>query len=151
LETLVIEYPILIEASKNITNNHVLHLDLLHFALDALFQKENYKEIIESGGVRFYIVRIMVNQWRSNTSPFYKQFIGQRTCEIDFDIKDESEDLDVSRYEEALKGFKWYDRELFKIFLEENHNITSLSKSTGIPRTSIAFAINKVRKKLKRK
>ncbi len=148
---IVQEYPILIEASKKITNNHELHLDLLHYALEELYSKKNYEEIINSGGVRFYVVRIMLTQWRSNTGPFYKMFFNQKSNEITDDIIDYKEyDQQELEYIKALEDLAWYDKELFKIFSDKQHTISSLSRETGIPRSSVDITIKKVRKILRK-
>lgn len=148
---IVQEYPILIEASKKITNNHELHMDLLHYALEELYSKKNYEEIINSGGVRFYVVRIMLTQWRSNTGPFYKMFFNQKSNEISEDIIDYKEyDQHELEYIKALEDLAWYDKELFKIFSDKQHTISSLSRETGIPRSSVDITIKKVRKILRK-
>lgn len=148
---IVQEYPILIEASKKITNNHELHMDLLHYALEELYSKKNYDEIINSGGVRFYVVRIMLTQWRSNTGPFYKMFFNQKSNEISEDIIDYKEyDQNELEYIKALEDLAWYDKELFKIFSDKQHTISSLSRETGIPRSSVDITIKKVRKILRK-
>ena len=148
---IVQEYPILIEASKKITNNHELHMDLLHYALEELYSKKNYEEIINSGGVRFYVVRIMLTQWRSNTGPFYKMFFNQKSNEISEDIIDYKEyDQHDLEYIKALEDLAWYDKELFKIFSDKQHTISSLSRETGIPRSSVDITIKKVRKILRK-
>jgi len=151
LTDIVQEYPILIEASKKITNNHELHMDLLHYALEQLYSKKNYEEIINSGGVRFYVVRIMLTQWRSNTGPFYKMFFNQKSNEISEDIIDYKEyDQQELEYIKALEDLAWYDKELFKIFSDKQHTISSLSRETGIPRSSVDITIKKVRKILRK-
>jgi hypothetical protein len=151
LTDIVQEYPILIEASKKITNNHELHLDLLHYALEELYSKKNYEEIINSGGVRFYVVRIMLTQWRSNTGPFYKMFFNQKSNEITDDIIEYKEyDQQELEYIKALEDLAWYDKELFKIFSDKQHTISSLSRETGIPRSSVDITIKKVRKILRK-
>jgi hypothetical protein len=151
LTDIVQEYPILIEASKKITNNHELHMDLLHYALEELYSKKNYEEIINSGGVRFYVVRIMLTQWRSNTGPFYKMFFNQKSNEISEDIIDYKEyDKNELEYIKALEDLAWYDKELFKIFSYKQHTISSLSRETGIPRSSVDITIKKVRKILRK-
>jgi hypothetical protein len=151
LTDIVQEYPILIEASKKITNNHELHMDLLHYALEELYSKKNYEEIINSGGVRFYVVRIMLTQWRSNTGPFYKMFFNQKSNEITDDIIEYKEyDQQELEYIKALEDLAWYDKELFKIFSDKQHTISSLSRETGIPRSSVDITIKKVRKILRK-
>jgi hypothetical protein len=126
-------------------------LDLLHYALEELYSKKNYEEIINSGGVRFYIVRIMLTQWRSNTGPFYKMFFNQKSNEIvgDFIYEDDYEFSEID-YINALDDLQWYDKELFKIFSDKQHTISSLSRETGIPRSSVDITIKKVRKILRK-
>ena len=151
MNDIVLEYPILIEASKKITGNHELHLDLLHYAIEELYSKPNYNEIINSGGLRFYVVRIMLTQWRSNTGPFYKMFFNQKSNEIvgDFIYEDDYEFSEID-YINALDDLQWYDKELFKIFSDKQHTISSLSRETGIPRSSVDITIKKVRKILRK-
>jgi hypothetical protein len=126
-------------------------MDLLHYALEELYSKKNYEEIINSGGVRFYVVRIMLTQWRSNTGPFYKMFFNQKSNEIvgDFIYEDDYEFTEIE-YKEALEDLQWYDKELFKIFSDKQHTISSLSRETGIPRSSVDITIKKVRKILRK-
>jgi hypothetical protein len=65
----------LVKAANKITGNSELSYDLLHYAIEELSFKANVQSIIDSGGARFYLVRIMMTQWRSKTGPFYKQYI----------------------------------------------------------------------------
>lgn len=146
-----LEYPELIKAAKKITGNHDLHMDLLHYSISELYNKPNQDDIIQSGGVRFYLVRIMMTQWRSTTGPFFKQFGDKFNKEPDPNLADDAveETLDVDRVEKLLLELPWYDRLLFKTFAEGGHTYSSLSRETGIPRTSISLTINRVRDHLK--
>jgi RNA polymerase sigma factor (sigma-70 family) len=151
-QVLEFEYPSLVEAAKKITGGHSLHLDLLHYGIEELSRKQNMKDIIESGGLRFYIVRIMIIQWRSRTGPFAKMFFGQNKeyDSIPEEIEAEPNPLDVNRVNSLLQELNWYDRELFKLFAEGEHTYSSLARETGIPRTSISLTINRVRRHLKK-
>lgn len=146
------DYQALDQAAKKITGNNELSSDLLHYAIEEMSYKDNLQAIIDSGGARFYLVRIMMTQWRSQTGPFYKQFIKQEQ-EIDIiENKSPEEDkiLDINRVEKILNELPWYDRELFRLYAEGEHNYSSLAKETGIPRTSIGLTINRVRKHIKK-
>lgn len=145
-----IEYPELVKASKKITGSHELALDLLHYSIEELYNKANMDQIIQSGGVRFYIVRIMMTQWRSKTGPFYKQFGDKYHKEVSDNITEETVDyLDVQKVEKLLAQLPWYDHLLFKTFSDGCHTYSSLSRETGIPRTSISLTINRVRDYIK--
>ena len=147
------DYQALDQAAKKITGNNELSSDLLHYAIEEMSYKDNLQAIIDSGGARFYLVRIMMTQWRSQTGPFYKQFIKQEQ-EIDIiENKSPEEDkiLDINRVEKILNELPWYDRELWKLYVESGLNYSKLSKETGIPRTSIGLTLNRVRKHIKQK
>jgi RNA polymerase sigma factor (sigma-70 family) len=149
-EIIEFEYPELIKAAKKITGNHPLHLDLLHYAIEELYTKPNMNEIIQSGGVRFYLVRICMTQWRSRTGPFFKQFGDHYHRELPEGIAEaETETIDAKRVSQLLHQLPWYDKMLFETFMEGEHTYSSLSRETGIPRTSISLTINRVRKYIK--
>lgn len=145
------DYSALVEAANKITGNHELSLDLLHYSIEELSNKSNLQDIIDSGGSRFYIIRIMMVQWRSQTGPFYKQFVKKHE-ELDWHDKPEKEErlLDLDRVNQIIESLEWYDKELFKLFAEGDHNYSTLSKETSIPRTSIALTIKRVRKHIKK-
>lgn len=145
------DYKALVDAAYKITGSSELSHDLLHYAIEEMSHKSNLQDIVNSGGARFYCVRIMMTQWRSQTGPFYKQFVKQNE-ELERHDKPETEErhLDIKKVNKLLDELNWYDRELFKLFAEGNHTYSSLSRETGIPRTSISLTINRVRKYIKK-
>jgi hypothetical protein len=58
------------EAAERISGNDPLSEELLHYTLDEFLRKKDVEAIIDSGGGRFYCVRILMNSWKSVTSPF---------------------------------------------------------------------------------
>lgn len=150
-EYLELDYTALIEAANKITGNHELSIDLLHYAIEELSNKPNVQDIVDSGGARFYIIRICMTQWRSQTGPFYRQFVKKHDT-LDYHDKSEpeTESVDVTRINKIIDSLDWYDRELFKLFAEGRHNFSTLSVATGIPRTSISLTIKRVRKHIKK-
>lgn len=151
-------YSALQEAARKISGNDVLWEELLHYSLDAFLMKKNVEEIIESGGAKFYIVKILTNSWRSTTSPFYYNYRKQDEeftpyNEIDESTIPEVEDNTIEIAEKInveLQKLSWYDKVLFETFVKENHTISSLARSTQIPRTSISLSINRIRKHIKK-
>ena len=145
------DYKALTEAAEKITGNHELSIDLLHYAIEELSHKENLDGILGSGGARFYLVRIMMTQWRSQTGPFYKQFVRQHDDVELYDKPIETEEeFDFKKANNLLDQLNWYDRTLFKLYADGDHSYSSLSRETGIPRTSISLTINRVRTFLKK-
>jgi DNA-directed RNA polymerase specialized sigma24 family protein len=139
-------------AARRITGNSSLKEELLHYCIDEFLRKKDLDFILESGGGRWYIVRMMMNQWKSTTSPFYFTYrqTGESLGQEHEDIPEEGEDPLVQEMAEAiqkeLKNLPWYDQKLFEIFVIENHTVSSLSRATDIPRTSISLAINRIRR-----
>ena len=150
-EYLTQDYEALTQAADKITGNSDLALDLLHYCIEDLSHKPNLQAIVDSGGARFYLVRMMMTQWRSQTGPFYKQFVkSHEDVELYDKPETEYEPLDINKVNGILDELNWYDRELFKLFAEGNHTYSSLSRETQIPRTSISLTINRVRKHIKK-
>lgn len=151
-------YNSLKDASEKISQGNYLAEELLHYSIDQLLSKPNLQDIVDSGGAQFYTVRIMLNSWRSTTSEFYRLF-RKPVDNIDdklyllSDDEQEKEDVEelASKINKELDKLHWYDKELFKVFVDEGHNISSLSRATGIPRTSISLTINRIRKHIKKR
>ena len=145
------EYPELIKAVKKITGGHSLHMDLLHYAIEDLYNKPNRDDIIQSGGVRFWLVRVCMTQWRSRTGPFFKQFGDHYHKEIPETLAETepAESIDATRVSKLLHSLPWYDKMLWETFCNGEHTYSSLARETGIPRTSISLTIRRVRDYLK--
>lgn len=135
--------------------------ELLHYSLEQLLTKPNVQEIIDSGAAQFWVIRTMLNSWRSTTSAFFKIYRGQfeqisleSYLADDNDIEDEGgENLEemAKKIESELAKLYWYDRELFKLYSDGGHTISSLARETKIPRTSISLTINRVKSHIKTK
>ena len=105
----------------------------------------------------------MMNSWKSTTSAFYtiyrkNQYNSEDISYLtDMDVDDDVVDNELELLEtyevikKELESLYWYDRDLFKMYVEESHTISSLSRATKIPRTSISLTINRVRAHLKNK
>ena len=149
-------YNDLLEAAKRITKGHDLAQELLHYSIEEFLNKKNSQDLVQSGAARFYLVRVMMNQWNSSTSYFYKEFKKPSVSiskELE-DLADDEDDDDLSQmYIKASKilgDLPWYDNLLFKTYVEEGHTKSSLSRATGIPRTSISLSINRIIKHVKK-
>lgn len=156
-------YNKLLQAAKNISYNDELSEELLHYSLEQLLIKPNILEIVNSGGCEFYIIRIMLSQWRSTTSPFYKIY-RKNVCQIDLDSYLERNDvadeiaqsteqieLTANEIQLELRNLGWYDQTLFKLYCEDGKTISSLARETSIPRTSISLTINRVKRHIRSK
>jgi hypothetical protein len=154
VEQFVIEnYHPLKEAADKITAHHELSEELLHYSLDEFLRKRNVEDIINNGGGRFYCVRIMLNSWRSTSSAFFYTYRKESPSieeVVDIAVEDDINFELVDKIKKLLIELPWFDRMLFEVFVKESHSISSLSRSTGIPRTSVSLTINRVRKYIKK-
>lgn len=143
------------EAAERISGSDPLSEELLHYTIDEFLRKKDVDMIIDSGGGRFYCVRIMLNSWKSVTSPFYHTY-RKPGENIDIEGIQDIPDYDdptteiADRIKEQLSFLPWFDQKLFEVFLNEGHTISSLSRVTGIPRTSISLSINRIRRHIKK-
>lgn len=152
-EYLSLDYKDLVKASNKITGGSALALDLLHDSIMALSYKANLQDVIDSGACRFYLIKIMMVQWRSNTGPFYRNYVKQ-SLPIFEDFPDteednEDEEIKVKKIKELVDQLPWYEKTLFNLFVEGDHNYSSMSKETLIPRTSISLTVRRVKDHVK--
>ena len=158
----------LLDISKRITSNrHPDYEDLLHETILALYNsdQEKIKYIIEQKKLTFYIVRIMMNQYHSNTSPYHKKYRKQFNKKQlkDFYIytkepltKEKIKQLQdqenrLQWIEEKLKHLSWFDVEVFKIYYRENYSLNTMSKATKINRSTLGKSIRYIKNYLKSK
>lgn len=146
-------YGPLSEAAHKITNGDELAEELLHYCLDEFLRKKNVIEIINNGGGRFYCVRIMLNSWKSTSSAFFYTYRKESPSMAEVVNEEEPVEIDlvmVDRIQVLLDQLPWFDKMLFEVMVKESHTISSLSRATGIPRTSVSLAINRVRKHIRK-
>ena len=141
------------EASIKISGGSDLAEELLHYTLDSFLRNTNLEEILEAGAGRWFCVKIMMNSFRSVTSPFYHTYRNNpfplHEAHEAVEEEDPTEEL-AARAKALLAELPWYDRMLFETFVEDNHTVSSLARSTGIARTSVSLTINRVRRYLKK-
>jgi len=137
--------------------------DLLSFVIEELYKcdQKRINEIIEKKQMTFYIARVMVNQFYSKTSRYYKkykQYYEYHTAVINDSItksvpNDPDEKIIMEErlewIEKELKKLHWFDSEIFKLYFKNSHSLNSLSRATKINRNTIYHSINKVKKHLK--
>ena len=144
---------------KNITKNHELHEDLCHFSIEIMLKYDNTKmqDILNRNHAKYFFVSIVLNQWASSTSPFYKQFRKTMTnefidnYEIMDEVYDEHYDMVIEMVEDMLQHETWYIKKLIE--LKKDMSYSQINELTKIPRSSLHSSVskfkNKVIKKLK--
>ena len=159
-------YSKLLEISRRITSNkHPDYEDLLHETIIALYNsdQEKIKTIIEKKQLTFYIVRIMLNQYQSNTSPYHKKYRKQYNEKqlkefyiytkepLTKDKLKEFEDKEkrLQWIDEKLKGLGWFDVSVFKLYYKEKFSLNSMSRATKINRSTLGKSIRFIKNFLK--
>jgi protein-tyrosine-phosphatase len=127
------------------------------------YNAEKLEQISKNGHLKWFIVRILKNQFDSKTSPFYKtnkEFL-ERCLVVDFsklpDMREEEYDGSKDTLiDHCLKELdtancsknEYYERTLFKEYIEAG-SCEKLAKKTGIPRRSIQQAVKNVKEGIK--
>jgi DNA-directed RNA polymerase specialized sigma24 family protein len=152
------------QAARNISQNHELWTDLLQHCLVDFLEKPESQSIIDNGYAKFYIVRMMMNQWRSVTSPFYRIYRSNDHKSIDeldltewyYESPDEPQ-WDIDRVKTILEYMSedrtkagWYHAKLVELYAE-TPNFSQLATVTKISRTSISKSVDRARKEIKQK
>jgi len=156
----------LLDISKRITSNRYPdYEDLLHETILILYaiEKRKINKIIEQKKLTFYIVRIMINQYQSNTSPYHKKYRKQYKDEQlkQFYIytkepltKEKIQKLEKNEerlkwIDEKLRGFNWFDVSVFKLYYKEKFSLRTMSIATKISKNTLGKSIRNVKNYLK--
>ena len=147
--------------------------NLLHDTVLALYEsdKEKINNLIDKDELIFWIARIMINQYHSKTSPFYKkyrkyytiinenfvlggwqdQYINNTPDRIHRILDDNGVKLkkqlekDIKRVNIKLKEIHWFDSEVFRIYHQMGFSLNQMEKETGINRNTLYKSIVKVK------
>jgi len=138
--------------------------DLLSFVIEELYKCDQIrlKEIIENNQMTFYVTRVMLNQYHSQTSRYYykyRRFYEYHVSNIidavtpDKSVSTKQKKIDDEKklewIEEKLKDLYWFDAEVFRIYYRENFSLAEMEKATKINKNTLWKAINNVKNYLK--
>ena len=134
--------------------------ELLHFVIEELYKCDQIRlrEIIEKNQMTFYAVRVMMNQFHSNTSRYYykyKKYYEYHTTQTiealspdkSKSTKKQKEEIEVKLewIEEKLKDLYWFDAEVFKLYYRESFSLSEMAKATKINKNTLYKAIRNVK------
>lgn len=134
--------------------------ELLHFCIDNLITNDKFNNIVEDSGKIYYFTRVVINNWKSTSSPYYTTYRKEKPRIIDHDIElpnielDDEVEIDMDWVRKQLKDMmreEWYYGRLFELYIEEGCSLTKLNKRTTIPLAPLSRDINRVRVILKEK
>jgi len=107
------------------------------------WSEEKVLQLHRDGALEFYVVRVILNQVMSNSSPFTKKYrrVHEELMEKHHtNIYPESHDFEDRQTKEALEDLAideisrlyWYDAELVKLYIQLG-NYRALEEKTQIP------------------
>ena len=126
------KYTKLTEVCRKLTSDkYPDHEDLLHEVILELYSKDEelINGLIHRGELLYYIVRIMINQYHSSTSPFYSKY----------------------KRHYKFKNLNWFDVQIFKIYYLNGFSLTSMQMATKINRNTLGKSVRIVKNYLKKK
>ena len=139
--------------------------DVAHYAIEQFMQHKRGQELVDKGQGMLFLSGIIHRSFHSSTSPYHKLYrqsgrvheLYQKTAErvpdkeydMEWDLKIESiqgimEDMEADTVEQ------WFRVVLFKMWLKEP-NYSELSRTTGIPRTTISQAVKECKEYIKQR
>lgn len=153
-------YESLASIARTITHNrHPDWEDLLSEVVLVLLEsdRDRMNALIKRRQMRYWVTRIMLNQYNSNTSPFHYKYrihhVRHRKADHeirtwmaygDQDAQHEKEAM-LDHIEHALKGLDYFDRMVTTIYYKHGHSLNTLARDTGISRTTLYKAIKRTR------
>ena len=137
--------------------------DLFSFVIEELYKCDENKinKIIKKKQLTFYIARIMLNQYHSNTSRYYYKY--RKYYEYHYSGIVEAKSYDTNEIEtkeeiekkldwieEKLHDCYWFDAEVFRIYYsDKNFSLNTMAKATKINRNTLHKSITNVKEFLK--
>ena len=128
--------------------------------------------------LKYYFIRILINQTRSKTSPFYRKYRKERLEKIEdctsdnianwsydplwklknYPSQESSHQFDILKYVNEHKILNWYENEIFIIYYKLDSNeisddkvtLRSMEKEYGITFNSIKNTLDRIIKKIKK-
>lgn len=155
-------YEAIVEMAKTITRGrHPDYEDLTHMVVEALYKKEasHITQLIERKQLRYWIVRIMLNQYNSSSSPFHYTYRkpSERHRTMHHSILEWSNDGEFNEgteellclIEEGVRNLPYFDRMITMVYYNHRHSLNTLSQQSGISRTTLYKALRRARKALR--
>ena len=162
------KYTKLTEVSRKLTSNkYPDYEDLLHEVILELYSKE--EELINGLILReellYYVIRIMINQYHSSTSPFYtkykrhyklrkqykENYIFNKEGSIEIENWEELKQMEkrLNWIDDKCKNLNWFDVQIFKIYYLNGFSLTTMQMATKINRNTLGKSVRIVKNYLK--
>lgn len=137
--------------------------ELCHLIMLNLLESDPQKiePIIKKNQLRYWIVRMMMNQYNSKTSPFHYTYrkpaerhrLAKQDIALwyDSDIQKKIEDEEkIDFINSTLSELPYFDKTVTEIYYEHQHSLRTMSKATGISRTTLFKALKRTKNEIKK-
>lgn len=122
-----------------------LVITLLEYPEEKIFRIPNVNQ------AKYFIIGILCNQVHSNRSSFHKTYRTSIPFEERFIEKTEEYDYftdkRIEEVEKAIESEHWFDKELFKLYLNQG-TYDNIEKKTGIDRSFVFRTIKKTKQRI---
>ena len=141
----------LLQCSYNLTGNNLEAENLVQDLYLRLLELDNIQKLIYKNDINVYYLYKMLRSMFLNNQ---KKTINTSSINENlFDIADEEYDIEadiewekmLKLTNEALNNTYWFDQNLLKVYLQENHSIQSLHDVTGISNSTIWTSMKKTK------
>lgn len=145
----------LLQVAYNFTNDKDKAEELVQNLYLKMLEMTDITKIMFKDDINlFYLYKmiksIYLNSLKKQTStlPIDDDLLNMPADSYDY-AADEQWEQTLALTNEALEGHYWFDRELFKTYINEEHSIQSLHNVTGISNSTIWTSMNKTKKYIK--
>lgn len=137
-----------------ITKNKNWSQDLLHEVLLQLLQRKEYRGKLDDNSLKYYIIRCLVLNWHSKTSPFFRKVKRESTLYVElYDFIDEPINNDENEHkileliENEWTELNWFYKLVFEKWMVLG-SLKKVSVDTKIPLTSIARYVKETKQNI---
>ena len=156
----------ILSSTRNYTLDKKSEL-ISEIAISMLSNQANVLKQYESNTFKYWFIRVVSNQVKSTTSPFYKnarETITSKfgTEDFNFNMYDEEEDDSIEQLQLIENRMKliqqvrkeinctWFEAEVFKLYYDEGYTYRRIEEEFGIDHCLAWNSVKKVRERLKK-
>jgi RNA polymerase sigma factor (sigma-70 family) len=146
------EYSIIQEICRNQCHDPDLVDDLIQEVTLVWINQDLPRQESIRSYFRFWVSRVISNQWKSTSSPFWKQYRSIQVHEPLGDIWDEPQELEDELewdIKKAMCELFPSDNFLLNLYYEQGLSITEISKRKNIDRSWVSANLKRIRNLLK--
>jgi len=152
------QYEIITEICRNICKDPNLVHDLIQEVALIYLELSNKKKQKVDGYFRFWVSRVVTNQWHSNTSPFYTQYRSSLNVDPNeiYDLSEDPKEPDESPepedlIEDLIDQLFISDKNIFQDYYQKGLTIHQITDKYNIEKTYTWHTIDRIRRSLKRR